>query len=110
MGGGPMHPYARTLFVFSVAAALAAGGVTTASAGGGLKQAPPGSLSITTSTVVAGSTGNNMTLRFTAKQVIPAGTTITFNRAPNWSPFQNTDKAVPGYITLGKGTCGAAAL
>lgn len=106
-----MHMSRRAVVAFSAMAALTAGGVTSAAyAGPGLKQAPPGTLSITNSTVVAGSSGNNMTLRFTAKQALTAGTTITFNRAPNWSPFQNTDKNVPGYVSLLKGTCPAAAL
>ena len=106
-----MHVSRRALIALASAAALTAGGVTSAAtAGPGLKQAPPGTLSITNSTVVAGSSHNNLTLRFTAKQVLGAGTTITFNRDANWSPFQITDKGAPGYVSLLKGTCPSVAL
>ena len=88
-----------TVLTTSSVGALAAGG-------GGPKQAPPGNLTVTPSSFTAGSTGNNLTLRFTAKGATPAGgVLITFARANDWSPFQWTNKGVPGYVTLGKGTC-----
>jgi hypothetical protein len=100
----------RNVITVTAVAALAAGGITVAVSAGGLKQAPPGNLSVTPSSATAGSAGNNLTLRMTAKQSLPAGTTVTFNRAPGWSPFQGADKAVAGYVSLAKGTCGTSAL
>src|SRR4051794_27603093 len=71
---------------------------------GPIKQAPPGTTTSNPTSVVAGSL-NNMTLRWTAKAPVPAGTTLIFSQDGTWSPFQVGNKGTPGYVSLQKGTC-----
>jgi hypothetical protein len=70
-----------------------------------ISQAPPGNLTANPSSAAAGSTVSEV-FRFTAKAPVTAlGTTLTINRAPDWSVFQTASKGLPGYVALDKGTC-----
>src|SRR3954466_4303972 len=74
-----------------------------------ISQAPPGNMTANPTSAVAGSTANE-TFRFTAKAPEPPGSTLTINRAPNWSLFQNLDKGAAGYVALQKSTCTATGI
>src|SRR4051812_29946839 len=74
-----------------------------------ISQAPPGNLTSNPSTVSAGSTVNEV-FRFTAKKAFTTADTLKINRAPDWSPYQITDKGTAGYVVLQKSTCTVGAL